>query len=65
MPLANVLSHDPHAVVFKLRSAGMCFSVLFLLLGTVKTMRIAAQLYQGAINMRKYEDDGLIAKESF
>lgn len=53
MPLANVLSHDPHAVVFKLRSAGMCFSVVFLLLGSIKTMSIAAQLYQGARNMSK------------
>lgn len=53
MPLANVLSPDPHAVVFKLRSAGMCFSVVFLLLGSIKTMSIAAQLYQGARNMSK------------
>lgn len=57
MPLANVLSHDPQAVVFKLRSAGMCFSVLFLLLGGVKTLRIAGQMYQGARNMSKLQVD--------
>lgn len=65
MPLANVLSHDPQAVVFKLRSVGMCFSVLFLLLGGVKTLRIAGQMYQGARNMSKLQVYSRIAKESF
>ncbi|KAH8302984.1 hypothetical protein KR044_012872 [Drosophila immigrans] len=52
MPLANVLSSHAKDVRFHLRSTGMCFSALFLLLGGVKTMRIAARIYQGGINSR-------------
>ncbi|KAM8709838.1 hypothetical protein ACLKA7_016615 [Drosophila subpalustris] len=52
LPLANVLSPNPQNVKFQLRSSGMCFSVLFLLLGSLKTTRIAAKIYQGGINSR-------------
>ncbi|KAH8371103.1 hypothetical protein KR093_006241 [Drosophila rubida] len=52
MPLANVLSPHARDVRFHLRSTGMCFSALFLLLGGVKTMRIAGKIYQGGINSR-------------
>ncbi|KAH8398110.1 hypothetical protein KR215_005669 [Drosophila sulfurigaster] len=52
MPLANVMSPYAKEVKFHLRSTGMCFSALFLLLGGIKTMRIAAKIYQGGINSR-------------
>ncbi|XP_034481334.1 gustatory receptor for sugar taste 61a [Drosophila innubila] len=52
LPLSNVLSPNPRNVKFRLRSSAMCFSVLFLLLGTIKTTRIAVKIYQGGINSR-------------
>ncbi|XP_060653168.1 gustatory receptor for sugar taste 61a [Drosophila nasuta] len=52
MPLANVMSPHAKEVKFHLRSTGMCFSAVFLLLGGIKTMRIAAKIYQGGINSR-------------
>ncbi|TDG48493.1 hypothetical protein AWZ03_005037 [Drosophila navojoa] len=52
MPLANVLSRSPHRVQFQLRSYATCLSVLFLLLGGVKTMRLATKLIQGGLNAK-------------
>ncbi|XP_001997418.2 gustatory receptor for sugar taste 61a [Drosophila grimshawi] len=52
MPLANVLSNDPQLVKFQLRSSGTFFSMLFLLLGGFKTMRLTAKLIEGGINAK-------------
>ncbi|EDW70121.1 gustatory receptor for sugar taste 61a [Drosophila virilis] len=52
MPLANVLSPNPQMVTFQLRSSGTCFSLIFLLLGGVKTIRLATKLFQGGINAK-------------
>ncbi|XP_017860802.1 PREDICTED: gustatory receptor for sugar taste 61a [Drosophila arizonae] len=52
MPLANVLSRSPHLVQFQLRSYATCLSGVFLLLGGVKTMRLATKLIQGGLNAK-------------
>ncbi|XP_023168135.2 gustatory receptor for sugar taste 61a [Drosophila hydei] len=52
MPLTNVLSRSPHLVKFQLRSCGTCFSLIFLLLGGLKTMRLATKLFQGGLNAK-------------
>ncbi|XP_017136212.1 gustatory receptor for sugar taste 61a [Drosophila miranda] len=53
MPLSNVLSRDPQDVKFRLRSVGMCFTGLFLLLGGIKTVMQANILFRTGLNAKK------------
>ncbi|XP_026849862.1 gustatory receptor for sugar taste 61a isoform X2 [Drosophila persimilis] len=52
MPLSNVLSRDPQDVKFRLRSVGMCFTGLFLLLGGIKTVMQANILFRTGLNAK-------------
>ncbi|XP_034133541.1 gustatory receptor for sugar taste 61a [Drosophila guanche] len=52
MPLSNVLSRDPQDVKFRIRSIGMCFTGLFLLLGGIKTLMEANILFKTGLNAK-------------
>ncbi|XP_022221843.2 gustatory receptor for sugar taste 61a [Drosophila obscura] len=52
MPLSNVLSRDPQDVKFRLRSIGMCFTGLFLVLGGIKTLMEANILFRTGLNAK-------------
>ncbi|ALC43491.1 Gr61a [Drosophila busckii] len=52
MPLTNVWSKNPQAVHFQLRSFSMCFAVIFLMLGGIKTTRIGIKVFQGGLNAK-------------
>ncbi|XP_068149019.1 gustatory receptor for sugar taste 61a [Drosophila tropicalis] len=52
MPLSNVLSRDPQEVKFRMRSMGMVFTVVFLLLGGLKTIIVADRLLTVGLNAK-------------
>ncbi|XP_017020313.1 gustatory receptor for sugar taste 61a [Drosophila kikkawai] len=52
MPLANILSRDPQDVKFKVRSLGAGVTVLFLLLGGLKTLIGAYVLIKAGLNAK-------------